>query len=251
VSDHVRSLERGLAVLRAFDADAPVQTLSDVSRRAGLTRAAARRFLLTLAELGYVRVEGRHFSLSPKVLELGYAYLSALSLPEVAGPHLEALSARVHESASMSVLDGADVVYVARVATSRLMTAAITIGTRLPAYATAMGRVLLAARPPAERARLLPVPAAALTDRTVTDAGTLARTLDEVAAAGWALVDEELELGVRSIAVPVRGAEGVVIAAANVAVRPGTVDLVADVLPHLQACVAAVEADLRAGRPAR
>jgi IclR family pca regulon transcriptional regulator len=151
----------------------------------------------------------------------------------------------------MSVLDGADVVYVARVATSRLMTAAITIGTRLPAYATAMGRVLLAARPPAERARLLPVPAAALTDRTVTDAGTLARTLDEVAAAGWALVDEELELGVRSIAVPVRGAEGVVIAAANVAVRPGTVDLVADVLPHLQACVAAVEADLRAGRPAR
>jgi IclR family pca regulon transcriptional regulator len=251
VSDHVRSLERGLAVLRAFDADAPVQTLSDVSRRAGLTRAAARRFLLTLAELGYVRVEGRHFSLTPKVLELGYAYLSALSLPEVAGPHLEALSARVHESASMSVLDGADVVYVARVATSRLMTAAITIGTRLPAYATAMGRVLLAARPPAERARLLPVPAAALTDRTVTDAGTLARTLDEVAAAGWALVDEELELGVRSIAVPVRGAEGVVIAAANVAVRPGTVDLVADVLPHLQACVAAVEADLRAGRPAR
>ena len=156
MSDHVRSLERGLAVLRAFDGDAPVQTLSDVARRAELTRAAARRFLLTLAELGYVRVDGRLFSLTPKVLELGYAYLSALSLPEVAGPHLEALSARVHESASMSVLDGADVVYVARVATSRLMTAAITIGTRLPAYATAMGRVLLAARPPAERAGLLP-----------------------------------------------------------------------------------------------
>jgi IclR family pca regulon transcriptional regulator len=250
VSDHVRSLERGLAVLRAFDGDAPVQTLSDVARRAGLTRAAARRFLLTLADLGYVRVDGRLFSLTPKVLELGYAYLSALTLPQVAGPHLEALSARVHESASMSVLDGADVVYVARVATSRLMTAAITIGTRLPAYATAMGRVLLAARPPAERARLLPAPAAALTDRTVTDAATLTRTLDEVAAAGWALVDEELELGVRSIAVPVRDAGGTVVAAANVAVRPGTVDLVADVLPHLQACVAAVEADLRSGRVA-
>ncbi len=250
MSDHVRSLERGLAVLRAFDGDAPVQTLSDVARRAELTRAAARRFLLTLAELGYVRVDGRLFSLTPKVLELGYAYLSALSLPEVAGPHLEALSARVHESASMSVLDGADVVYVARVATSRLMTAAITIGTRLPAYATAMGRVLLAARPPAERAGLLPTPAAALTDRTVTDATTLARTLDEVAAAGWALVDEELELGVRSIAVPVRDASGRVVAAVNVATRPGAVDLVADVLPHLRACVAAVEADLRSGRVA-
>jgi len=250
VSEHVRSLERGLAVLRAFDGDAPVQTLSDVARRAGLTRAAARRFLLTLAELGYVRVDGRLFSLTPKVLELGYAYLSALTLPEVAGPHLEALSARVHESASMSVLDGGAVVYVARVATSRLMTAAITIGSRLPAYATAMGRVLLAARPPAERARLLSEPAAALTARTVTDTAALARTLDEVAAAGWALVDEELELGVRSIAVPVRDAGGAVVAAVNVAARPGTVDLVADVLPHLQACVAAVEADLRSGRVA-
>jgi IclR family pca regulon transcriptional regulator len=248
VSDHVRSLERGLAVLRAFDGDAPVQTLSEVARRAGITRAAARRFLLTLAELGYVRVDGRHFSLTPKVLELGYAYLSALTLPELAGPHLEALSARVHESASMSVLDGADIVYVARVATSRLMTAAITIGTRLPAYATAMGRVLLAARTPAERARLLAAPATALTERTVTDAAALARTLDEVAAAGWALVDEELELGVRSIAVPVRDPDGAVVAAANVAARPGAVDLVADVLPHLQACVAAVEADLRSGR---
>jgi len=248
VSDHVRSLERGLAVLRAFDGDAPVQTLSDVARRAELTRAAARRFLLTLAELGYVRVDGRHFSLTPKVLELGYAYLSALTLPEVAGPHLEALSARVHESVSMTVLDGADVVYVARVATSRLMTAAITIGTRLPAYATAMGRVLLAARPPAERARLLAAPAAALTSRTVTDAAALARTLDEVAAAGWALVDEELELGVRSIAVPVRDASGAVVAAVNVASRPGAVDLVADVLPHLRETVAAIETDLRSGR---
>jgi IclR family pca regulon transcriptional regulator len=248
VSDHVRSLERGLAVLKAFDGEAPVQTLSDVARRTGLTRAAARRFLLTLAELGYVRVEGRLFRLTPRVLELGYAYLSALTLPEVAGPHLEALSARVHASVSMSVLDGADVVYVARVATSRLMTAAITIGTRLPAYATAMGRVLLAALPAAERARLLAAPAPALTDRTVTDATTLARTLDDVAAAGWALVDEELELGVRSIAVPVRDADGLVVAAVNVASRPGSVELEADVLPHLRDCVAAVEADLRSGR---
>ncbi|MGI5129277.1 IclR family transcriptional regulator domain-containing protein [Pseudonocardia sp. CA-107938] len=250
MSDHVRSLERGLAVLRAFDADAPVQTLSDVARRAGLTRAAARRFLLTLAELGYVRSDGRLFQLTPKVLELGYAYLSALTLPEVAGPHLEALSAQVHESASMSVLDGADIVYVARVATSRLMTAAITIGTRLPAYASAMGRVMLAARPQEERAQLLAAPAA-LTDRTVTDTAVLARTLDDVAAAGWALVEEELELGVRSIAVPVHDARGAVVAAVNVAARPGPVDLVADVLPHLRATVAAIETDLRSGRLSR
>lgn len=230
MSDHVRSLARGLAVLRAFDADAPAQTLSDVARRTGLTRAASRRFLLTLAELGYVRADGRQFRLTPKVLELGYAYLSALTLPELAGPHLEELSAGVQESTSMSVLDGADVVYVARVATSRLMTATITIGTRLPAHATAMGRVLLAALPPPDRAALHPD-----------------RTLDEVATAGFCLVEEELELGVRSIAVPVRDACGAVVAAVSVATRPGPADLVRDVLPQLRACVAAIETDLRSG----
>lgn len=229
MTDHVRSLARGLAVLRAFDGDAPVQTLSEVARRTGLTRAAARRFLLTLAELGYVRSDGRQFRLTPKVLELGFAYLSALTLPEVAAPHLEELSARVRASVSMAVLDGADVVYVARVATSRLMTAAVTVGTRLPAPATAMGRVLLAARPPADRA--------GLPDSTVT----------EVAAAGYCLVDEEPELGVRSIAVPVHGAGGAVVAAVDVATRPGRADLVREVLPELRECVAAVEADLRPG----
>ncbi|MFL5838358.1 MAG: helix-turn-helix domain-containing protein, partial [Solirubrobacteraceae bacterium] len=110
MSHFVQSLRRGLEVIRAFDAEAPELTLSDVARRTGLSRAAARRFLLTLAELGYVRTDGRHFSLSPRVLELGYAYLSSLSLPEVAEPHLEALVAEVRESSSMSVLDGGDIV---------------------------------------------------------------------------------------------------------------------------------------------
>ena len=140
----VQSLERGLAVIRAFGAESPQLTLSEVARSTGLTRAAARRFLLTLAELGYVRTDGRHFALSPRVLELGYAYLSSLSLPEVAAPHLEALVAEVRESSSVSVLDGADVVYVARVPTSRIMRVEINVGTRFPAYATSMGRVLLA-----------------------------------------------------------------------------------------------------------
>ena len=144
MSYFVQSLQRGLEVIRAFDADARELTLSDVARRTGLSRAAARRFLLTLVDLGYVRTDARYFSLSPRVLELGYAYLSSLSLPEVAEPHLEALVAEVRESSSLSVLDGPDIVYVARVPVSRIMTVAINVGTRFPAHATSMGRVLLA-----------------------------------------------------------------------------------------------------------
>src|SRR3954463_15287934 len=140
----VQSLERGLAVIRAFDAEHPELTLSDVARETGLTRAAARRFLLTLCDLGYVRSDGRQFSLTPRVLELGYAFLSSLSLTEVAEPHLERLVAEIHESSSVSVLDGDDIVYVARVPTSRIMRVSINVGTRFPAYATSMGRVLLA-----------------------------------------------------------------------------------------------------------
>jgi IclR family pca regulon transcriptional regulator len=248
VTDHVRSLARGLAVIRAFDAEQPEQTLSDVARRTGLTRAAARRFLLTLVELGYVRTDGRLFALTPRVLELGFAYLSSRSLPEVAAPHLEALVGRVRASASVSVLDGTDVVYVARVPTSRIMTVAITIGARFPAYATSMGRVLLAALPAAERAeRLAALRPEALTDRTLTDPAALARELDAVGEAGFCVVDEELELGLRSLAVPVRDRHGTVVAAANVSTRAGSADLVRDVLPEVRACAAAIEADIAAG----
>jgi IclR family pca regulon transcriptional regulator len=248
-SEQVRSLARGLAVIRAFDGEHPEQTLSDVARRTGLTRAAARRFLLTLVELGYVRTDGRLFALTPRVLELGYAYLSSLSLPEVAAPHLEALVREVQESASVSVLDGDDVVYVARVPTSRIMTVAITIGTRLPAYATSMGRVLLAALPIEERQRRLAVlDARALTDRTITDPEALARELDAVREAGYCVVDQELELGLQSISVPVRGRSGEVVAAANVSTRAGSRDVVREVLPALRTCAAAIEADL-AARP--
>ena len=140
----MQSLERGLAVIRAFDEDNPELTLSEVARITGLTRAAARRFLHTLVELGYMRTDGRKFALRPKILELGYAYLSSLSLPEIAMPHLEQLVEKVHESSSVSVLDGDEVVYVARVPTKRIMTVAISVGTRFAAFATSMGRVLLA-----------------------------------------------------------------------------------------------------------
>lgn len=243
--EHVRSLDRGLAVIRAFDGEHPRQSLSDVARRTGLTRAAARRFLLTLAELGYVRTDGRLFALTPRVLELGYAYLSSLSLPEIAQPHLEALVREVQESASVSVLDGPDVVYVARVPTSRIMTVAITIGTRLPAYATSMGRVLLAALPADERERVLASsPAQPLTDRTITDPAALARELDAVRAAGYCVVDQELELGLRSISVPVRDRSGEVVAAANVSTRAGSRDVVREILPALRACADAIGADL-------
>src|ERR1700745_3757163 len=149
-ADFVQSLERGLLVIRAFDAEHRELGLSEVARISGLTRAAARRFLLTLAKLGYVSFSDGRFALTPRVLELGYAYLSSLSLPEVAQPHMEALVAQVNESSSISVLDDTEVVYVARVPTRRIMSITLAVGTRLPAYATSMGRVLLANLPEEE-----------------------------------------------------------------------------------------------------
>lgn len=244
--DHVQSLARGLAVIRAFGAEHPRRTLADVARATGLTRAAARRFLLTLADLGYVRTDGRLFSLTPRVLELGYSYLSALTLPDVAAPHLETLSRTVGESASVSVLDGADVVYVGRVTASRIMTVTITIGTRFPACATSMGRVLLAALPPERLDALLGEPAP-LTAHTVTDPVALRAVLDGVRAGGYCHVDQELDAGLRSVAVGVRDRSGAVVAAVNVSthVSRGTpAQVLHDVLPPLRACAAAIEADL-------
>jgi IclR family pca regulon transcriptional regulator len=249
--DFVQSLERGLAVIRAFDAANPELTLSDVARHTGLTRAAARRFLHTLVDLGYMRFDGRLFALRPRVLELGYAYLSSLSLPEVAHPHLEALAAQVHESCSVSVLDGDEVVYVARVPTKRIMTVAISVGTRFPAFATSMGRVLLAAQPAdwldhwLTTADLQP-----LTRRTVSDPDRLRAVLARVRSQGFALVDQEFEEGLRSLAVPVHGVDGSVIAAMNVSARAsrGSSDVIRrELLPPLLATARAVEDDLRAG----
>ncbi|MET0416332.1 MAG: IclR family transcriptional regulator C-terminal domain-containing protein [Actinoplanes sp.] len=250
---HVQSLERGLAVIRAFDADHPELTLSEVARICDLTRAAARRFLLTLADLGYVRTDGRHFSLTPRVLELGYSFLSSLSLPELAAPHLERLAAEVHESSSLSILDGDDIVYVARVPTSRIMTVGITVGTRFPAYATSMGRVLLAALPePALEAYLARVRLDRLTARTLTTTAALRAALTRVRTRGHAIVDQELEEGLRAVAAPIHDSSGAVAGAVNVSAHAArlTVDQIRRrLLPPLLATTAAIDADLRRVSP--
>jgi IclR family pca regulon transcriptional regulator len=251
----VQSLERGLAVIRAFDAATPELTLSEVARLTGLTRAAARRFLLTLTDLGYVRTDGRLFALSPRVLELGYAYLSSLTLPEVAEPHLERLVAEVRESSSVSVLDGEDIVYVARVPTSRIMRVAINVGTRFPAYATSMGRVLLAGLADAElEAFVARADLRRLTKRTVTTTDALRREVGKARSRGWALVDQELEEGLRSVAAPIRSRAGQVIAAVNVSAHASRTSKEAmrrELVPPLLATAARIEADLRVATPTR
>lgn len=216
--EFVQSLDRGLAVIRAFGPENPSLTLSDVARETGLSRASARRFLHTLVELGYVGTDGRAFHLRARLLELGYAYLSTLGLPEIARPHLQSLSDETRESSSLAVLDDMEIVYVARVAVSRIMSAAIGVGTRLPTFATSMGRVLMAHAPDALREEFLErVELPALTPFTITDRGALRAELEQVRAQGWALVDQELEEGLRSLAAPVRDASGRVVAAVNVA----------------------------------
>lgn len=245
---HVQSLERGLAVIRAFDARSPELTLSDVARATGLTRAAARRFLLTLVDLGYVRTDGKLFSLTARVLELGYAFLSSMTLPEVAQPHLERLSAEAGESSSVSVLEGTDIVYVARVAVSRIMTVSINVGTRFPAHATSMGHVLLAGLASGEletylgRAEL-----DRLTSRTLTTPAALKAELAKVREQGWALVDQELEEGLRSVAVPIRDRDGGVVAAVNLsthASRTSRGQVREEMVPPLLAAAKRIEADL-------
>ncbi len=248
----MQSLERGLAVIRALTGPGPGRSLAEVARETGLARAAARRSLLTLRDLGYVRsVEGR-FALTPKVLELGYSFLSSLALPDVAQPHLRDLVQRVNESSSMSVLDGQDIVYVAREPTRRIMTVVIFVGTRFPAHATSMGRVLLAGLPPAELDEFLAsAELASLTPDTIVDPGALREEIARVRARGWALVDQELEAGLRSIAAPVRDPRGSVVAAVNVsahATRTTLEVLRGELLPPLLETTAAIERDLAFGR---
>jgi IclR family transcriptional regulator, pca regulon regulatory protein len=247
-SDFVQSLERGLAVIRAFDAEHRELALSDVARATGLTRAAARRFLLTLVKLGYVHFAGGRFSLRPRVLDLGYAYLASLSLPEVAQPHMEALVAKVNESSSISVLDDTEVVYVVRVPTRRIMSITLAVGTRLPAYATSMGRVLLAALPERQlKSYLDNVRLAPLTTRTIVDPSALEAELVRVRQQGFAMVDGEREEGVRSAAAPVRGSSGDVLAAINVsanAARISVPDLRDRCVPRLVETAEAISRDL-------
>ena len=245
--EFVESLARGLTVLTAFGEGRAELTLTEVAQATGLARATARRALITYEHLGLVAPSGdRRFALTPRVLSLGFPPLSRTTLPELALPHLTALASRIHESASLAILVGDEIQYTARVATSRVMSVNIAVGTRLPAYATALGRVLLADAPPREH-ELRP-----LTPRTLTDPVALAAELDTVRSQGYALVDEELEAGLRSIAVPVRDRTGRVVAALNTpthVARRTVEEYVRDILPELTATASAIEADVRvAGR---
>jgi IclR family pca regulon transcriptional regulator len=250
--EFVESLARGLTVLTAFGEGRAELTLTEVAQATGLPRATARRALITYEHLGLVAASGdRRFTLTPRVLSLGFPPLSRTTLPDLALPHLTALTARIHESASLAILVGDDIQYTARVATSRVMSVNIAVGTRFPAYATALGRVLLADAEPARVQRALRDPRP-LTPHTLTDPVALAAALETVRAQGYALVDEELEAGLRSIAVPVRDRAGRVVAALNTAThvaRRSVEEYVRDILPELTRTASAVEADVRvAGR---
>ncbi len=256
-SDFVQSLQRGLAVIRAFDAEHPALTLSEVARVTGLARAAARRFLLTLVELGYMRVEeGRLFRLSPRVLELGRPYLASLTLPEIAKPHLADLVVAVRESATVAVLDDDEIVYVEHVPAKRIMSIQITVGDRDPAYATSLGRVLLAGQGEAwledywRRGRFT-----AITPRTIAAPERLRSELGRVRRQGFALVDQELEEGLRALAAPILDEHGSVVAAVNVAVHTSRWSVEAirhELLPRLLETAKAIQHDLAASaqRPA-
>lgn len=222
--DFVASLEKGLLVIEAFDASRPRLTLSDVAKLTGITRAAARRYLLTLTKLNYADFDGRYFTLSPRILRLGYAYLSSASLSARVQPFLEQISEATGESSSAAILDGDDIVYIARSATRRIMSIGLGVGSRLPAYCTSLGRAILAYQSEnviegyLQRVRL-----EARTPKTVTDKTVLRTILEVTRSQGYALVNEELEFGLRSIAVPVIEKNGQVTIALNLSAQAGRV----------------------------
>ena len=251
-SHFVQSFQRGLEVIRAFDGEHPTMTLSEVARATGLARAAARRFLLTLVELGYLRVEDRRFRLTPRVLELGQAYLAGLSLPELALPWMRDFVAEKRESASLAVLDGDEIVYVAHVTASRIMSVAVGVGTRDPAVTTSLGRVLLAGQPDEWlEGYVANVELVRLTEHTITSRAALAAELEVIRAQGWAMVDQELEEGVCALAAPIHDAAGDVIASVNVAVNASRWTRAAmreQLLPGLLDVAAQIDRDARASR---
>ena len=244
--DYMQSLARGLEVIRTFKSDSRNLSVSEVAERTGLSRAAARRCLLTLVKEGYALTDGRTFSLGPKVLELGYAYLSSMDLPERARPIMEEVARRTGFSCSIAVLDRADVVYIARILSNSVVSVGLAVGSRLPAYATSLGRVLLAGLPSqqlddyfraAEFKRL--------TANTTTDEQALRRVLDQVRSVHWALVDEELAGGLRTLAVPILNRSGQVTAALNVcshSVQTTAQQILVDCLPILNAAAKEIAA---------
>jgi len=253
----LRSLERGMAVIQVFSRERPALTLSEVARLTDTTRATARRILLTLEKLGHVRTDGKLFTLTPRVLSLGGAYLASLELPELAQPLMEELVEQTRESCSMATLDPPDVVYVARVPTRRIMTITLGIGARLPAAATSMGRVLLAGLSDDHLDRFLEeTPLERFTETTITEPAALREAVAQARAQGWAYIDQELELGLRSIAAPVTSSSRRTVAAVNVSAATQRVsedEFRERLLPALletAAAISAAAATAGAGRPA-
>src|ERR1700722_14780834 len=242
--DFVQAIARGLDVIRAFGRRQPVMSLASVAAASGLPRPTARRILLTLEELGYVRAVGGGFELTPRVLDLGMSYVLSRGLWEVARPHMEQLVARTRESSSVAQLDGSDIVYVARVAVPKIVTLAVTIGTRFPAMATSLGKVLLAALPPGAAEQVLAEPSrSGITARWRPDAAQRAAELQDVRARGWSLTDEQLAAGIRSVAAPLRDGSGRDLAALNVTVHAAETPLevlTAEYLPMLLTAAGAI-----------
>ncbi len=214
---YVQSFARGLEVIRSFSGEAPAQTLSEVAERAGLTRAGARRILLTLQTLGYVVTDGRQFRLTPRILDLGFAYLSSMPIWSLAEPVMESLVAEVKESSSAAALDGTDIVYVMRVPTHKIMRISLAVGSRLPAYCTAMGRMLLADLPEEDvKRRIAHSELKALTKHTITDSDLLFAKILQARKQGWCLVNQELEEGLIALAAPLVNRAGRTVAALNI-----------------------------------
>jgi len=246
--DIMGGLAKGLAVIETFTPDRPRQSISAVAEASGLDRATARRCLLTLAHHGYADWDGKFFTLTPRVLRLGTACLATMPLPQIVQPFLDALSDEIGQSSSVSILDGAEIVYIARAAQKKVMSVALMPGSRLPAYCTSMGRVMLAARPePDQRALLGDAPLPARTPHTLTDPAAILAELARVRAQGHALIDQEVELGLRSIAVPVVDARGHTVAALNLGVSTAVPleDMTIRLLPALQQVQARLRAILR------
>ena len=245
--DFIEALARGLEVIAAFTPGRPVMSLTEVASATGLARPTARRILLTLTELGYVRADGTGYALTPRVLDLGVAYVRSQGLWEIARPHMEQLSSQTDESCSIAQLDGSDIVYVARVAVPKIVALAVQIGTRFPALQTSLGKVLLAALDPAEVESVLAEPTrSGLTPRWQPDPAEREAALCEVRARGWALTDQQLTLGIRSVAAPLRDGSGRVIGALNVNTHAAetTVDhLIGHHLPLLLRAAGEISAD--------
>lgn len=247
--DFQAAFAKGLSIIEAFEQTRGKMTITEASAITGLSRATARRSLLTLEKLGYANFDGKFFSLTPRVLRLGYAYLWSTTIPQVVQPYLERMSEAVHESCSASTLDGTEIVYIARSAQRRIMSIGLSVGSRVPAFCSSMGRVLLSHLPPAQLNKILTQsPLKALTRKTITDPNRVREIVEEARQNGFAVVDQEIDLGLRSISVPILNIAGVAVAAMNFSVQVEHMsieEMIENLLPKLLETQASLRSILR------